>query len=90
MQPVLPNFREELLIPLLPPHHTDPQYPRPIDRKQRTDAIKLSGEDLEHNKCEAELTDCGADVGAFESALRSADLDEFAGSQNDRACAVET
>jgi hypothetical protein len=90
MQPILPNFRKELFIPLLSSHHTYPQNPRPIHRKKRADAVKLCREDLEHDERETELADCGTYVCAFEGALRGPDLDEFAGSQNDGACAVET
>lgn len=56
---------------------------------QLTNTIKLLRKDFEHDQREAELTQAGPDVGAFEGALGGADLDEFGGGEDHGARAVE-
>lgn len=53
-----------------------------------TYAIELASKNLEYYQCEAELTETGADIGSFESALCSTDLNKFFGRQDHRACAM--
>ncbi|KAH9867723.1 hypothetical protein IAQ61_008318 [Plenodomus lingam] len=60
----------------------------PVHGKQRPDAIKLGGKDLEHDECEAELADGGAHVGAFKGALGGADFDKFGGGEDDGGVVV--
>lgn len=80
---------EELPIPLLSAVSTDGQHPGTVDGKEGADAVEFAREDLEHDEREGELGQRGADVGAFERALCSADLDELLGSEVDGAGAVE-
>jgi len=89
MQSIFADLGEELAIALLAAEETDNQHGRPVGREQGTDTVELGGEDPEHNEGERELRECGADVGSLESALGSADLDDFGWGQHNRSGAVE-
>jgi hypothetical protein len=68
---------------LLPPKQTDEEYPRAVDREQRSDGVEFSRKDLEHNQGKRELPDGGAHICAFKRPLRCANLDQFrAGEHN--------
>ena len=89
-QTLIPDFREELAIPLLPPIRTDQQHASTIYRKQGPNAVELAGEDLEDDQRERKLAEGSADVGALEGTLCGADLDKFGGGEFDGSGAVET
>jgi hypothetical protein len=55
-QPILPDFRKELSIPLHSPERTYPQHTSPIDCKQSSNTIELGCKDLENYQSEAELS----------------------------------
>jgi hypothetical protein len=65
------------MIPLLPSISTCDQHPCTVGCKARTDAVEFADKDLEHDKCEGELGQQRADIGAFEGALCGADLDKL-------------
>jgi hypothetical protein len=74
--PIIPYLTKELSIPLISAVHAHQQYACAICSEQRADGIELRGEDLEHDEREGELTEGGADIGAFEGSLRGANFDK--------------
>lgn len=86
---ILIHLRKKRLIPLLPSKQAHDHHRGPIHRKQRTDAVELGREDLQHDQREAELGQRGADVGAFKGALGGADFDHFIVGEHDGAGAVK-
>lgn len=75
-QPVLAYLAEELPVPLHASEGAHAQDTGAIDGEEGADGVELRGEDLEDDEGEAELGDGGAEVGAFECALRRSDLAE--------------
>lgn len=55
IQPVLPDFRKELLVPLLSPKHAYYHHPHPVDREECPDAVEFRSENFEHDQCKGEL-----------------------------------
>jgi hypothetical protein len=88
LQPILADFRKELLVPLLPPEHADEQNAGTVRGKQRADAVELGREDLEHDERKRELAQRRSDVGAFKGALRRADFYQFVAAEDDGLGAV--
>ena len=49
------DLGEELLVPLLTAINAGAQYPQTVDGEERSDAVELRGEDLEHDQGKGEL-----------------------------------
>lgn len=60
-----------------------------VDCEQSTNGVEFGGEDLEHDEGKGELADCGADIGALESSLCCANLDQLIAGEDDGAGAVQ-
>jgi hypothetical protein len=75
---------------LLASKQADDKNSRAVDCEQRADGVELGCEDLEHDERKRELSDGGADVGAFKGSLSSADLDELGAGEHDGAGAVQS
>lgn len=67
---------EELALALVAAVDGDEQDGDAVGGEEGADGVELLGEDLEDDEGEGELPEGGAHVGAFEGALRGADLDE--------------
>lgn len=79
MDAILSHLGKELFVPLLTTEETDYEHTRSVDRKERTDAVKLATEDFEHDEGEGELGQGGANVGAFKGTLGCANFDNLIG-----------
>lgn len=88
MKAILADLREELAVTLLAAEEADDQHPGAIDGEQCSDAVELGCKDLEDDEGEGELRKRRADVGAFESPLGSAHLNDLVLGQGDGAGAV--
>jgi hypothetical protein len=62
---------------LLSPKQTDEEYPRAVDREQRSNGVEFGCEYLEHDQGERELPDCSAHVCAFKCSLGCTNLDQL-------------